>query len=224
MRASDRVRAPRPAPSRARRRAPAPRRRGRLGGLGRRPHDREDRPLDRAHDGLVGRVGRPGAARRDVGRAGGLEVAERVGEAPQDLGEDHAGVAPGAHQRAVGDGLADLGHVLGGPPSSWHHRLEGQRHVRAGVAVGDRVDVQPVQLVLVGAQRVPEPGDGLPQIEGGQPLEESPSGAHRTGRAFASDGPLLSSPGSTPVHERGRSRHGIRLRGLRQEPGLRYDD
>ena len=40
---------------------------------------------------------------------------------------------------------------------------------------GHRVDVQAVQLVLVGAQRVTEPGDRLPQIESGQPLE----GRHR---------------------------------------------
>ena len=36
-----------------------------------------------------------------------------------------------------------------------HHRLQGQRHVRAGVAVGHRVDVQGVERLLVEPQDVP---------------------------------------------------------------------
>ena len=36
------------------------------------------------------------------------------------------------------------------------HRLHGEGHVGAGVAVGDRVDVEAVDQLLVGAQPVPE--------------------------------------------------------------------
>ena len=46
------------------------------------------------------------------------------------------------------------------------HRLEGERHVRAGVAVGDRVHVEPVELVLVRAQGVAVGGDDPPQVAG----------------------------------------------------------
>ena len=48
---------------------------------------------------------------------------------------------------------------LGGVAELVDHRLEGQGHVRAGVAVGDRIDVEPVELLLVGPERVPEPGE-----------------------------------------------------------------
>ena len=45
---------------------------------------------------------------------------------------------------------------VGACRSSRAHRLEGERHVGAGVAVGHRVDVEPVQLFLVRAERVAE--------------------------------------------------------------------
>ena len=47
------------------------------------------------------------------------------------------------HTSSIDSAVAELGA----------HRLERERHVRAGVAVGHRVDVEPVQLLLVGAQR-----------------------------------------------------------------------
>ena len=103
-------------------------------------------------------------------------VPERVGEAPQDLAEDHARVAPGAHERAVRDRLADLGHGLG-RPELLDHRLEGQRHVRAGVAVGHRVDVEPVQRLLVDAERVPEAGDDPADVGRAELLESRHVGA-----------------------------------------------
>ena len=53
------------------------------------------------------------------------------------------------HTSPIAGGVADLGA----------HRLERQRHVRAGVAVGDRVHVEPVELLLVAAERVAVGGD-----------------------------------------------------------------
>ena len=51
--------------------------------------------------------------RRDV-----VVLAHGLGDAAEQLGEDHPGVAPGAHQRAVGDRLADVGHEGAGGRSS----------------------------------------------------------------------------------------------------------
>ena len=116
------------------------------GRLGRLADDGEDRALDRPHDRAVGRLRRRRRApSASAGAVDGVAArASAVGEAPQDLGEDHARVAPRAHERAVADGLAGRGHVGVGAVELGDHRLEGERHVGAGVAVGHRVDVEPV--------------------------------------------------------------------------------
>ncbi len=44
------------------------------------------------------------------------------------------------------------------------HGFERERHVRAGIAVGYRVDVQPVELFLVRAERVAEAQHRLAQV------------------------------------------------------------
>ena len=112
----------------------------------------------------------------DLGRGRRAPRPERVGEAPEDLAEDHARVAPGAHERPVRDRLADLGHRLG-RSELLDDRLEGQRHVRAGVAVGHRVDVQPVQRLLVDAERVPEAGDDPADVGRAELVESRHVGA-----------------------------------------------
>ena len=90
----------------------------RLGGVA---HDGEDRPLDRAHHRLVRGVGGRGAGRRRRRRRPTASSRrERVGEPAQDLREDHARVAPGAHERAVRDRLADLVHPRRPSPTSAH--------------------------------------------------------------------------------------------------------
>ncbi len=55
--------------------------------------------------------------------------------------------------------------------SSCADRFERERHVGAGVAVGDRVDVEPVQLLLVRAERVAEPQQGLAQVRCAQAVQ-----------------------------------------------------
>ena len=139
--------------------------RGRLlDGLGREPHHGEDRPLDRAEHRLVGGVGGAPQAGDHVGSRDRLERRERVGEAAEDLREDHARVPAGAHQRTVPDRLADLLHVGAVGGQLVDDRFERERHVGAGVAVGHRVDVEAVQLFLVVAQHVAVRGDHAAQI------------------------------------------------------------
>ena len=132
--------------------------------FGREPHDGEDRSLDRPEHRFVGRVGGAPQAGDHIGGRDRLERRERVGEAPEDLREDHARVAAGAHQRAVPDRLAHLLHVGAVGGQLVDDRLQGERHVRAGVAVGHGVDVEAVQFFLMVAQRVAVRGDHPAQI------------------------------------------------------------
>ena len=72
-------------------------------------------------------------------------MADDVGEPADDLGQDHARVAARAHQRGpsdlVGEALAvGVVELLEG----LLHRAHGQRQIRAGVPVGNRIDVEVV--------------------------------------------------------------------------------
>ncbi len=150
--------------------------------LGRRPHHGEDRPFDGSQHRLVRGVGAAAQRAREVGALDPIEAVELVREAAQDLGRDHARVAARAHQRSAADRVAHLGHRLGRGQFA-AHRLERERHVRARVAVGNRVHVQPVQLFLVGAQRVAKPQDRLTEVgsgEAGQRVHE-PASSDRIG-------------------------------------------
>jgi len=86
-------------------------------------------------------------------------------EAPEDLRQDHARVAAGAHQAAVRRELGDLAHLGGVRLLDVLDRgLKRQQHVRARVAVGDREHVEPVHLLVVGREPAEAPQEG--------PLEE----------------------------------------------------
>ena len=71
------------------------------------------------------------ASTRSVGAdavvAGG---AHALAHAAEELGEDHAGVAAGAHEGAVADGLADLGEA-GGAVGRWSSSATTASRVRA---------------------------------------------------------------------------------------------
>ena len=96
--------------------------------------------------GLLERLGELG------GRQDGL-VADRVREAAEDLRQDHAGVAPCPHQAAVRGQLADVADVVGLRLADVpDRRFQRQQHVRARVAVGHGEHVEPVDLLLVGAE------------------------------------------------------------------------
>ena len=130
----------------------------------------QDRALDRRAHRAVGRrrrLGQRPGPRRAVGL---VPLGQDGGQAPQDLAEDHPAVAAGAHERAVADGLAGVGHRRAGALELGDHRLEGQGHVGAGVTVGDGVDVETVDRVLVRPQEVAEGGDRRPQVVSAEEL------------------------------------------------------
>ena len=162
--------------------------RDRRRGLRRFAHDSQDGALDRLHHGAVRRVRCGGQRRREGRPVDGVVVAQHVGHAPEDLRQDHAGVAAGAHERSVTDGLARLGHaaVAVAARELLAHGLEGERHVRAGVAVRDRVDVEPVDDLLVRAQRVPVRVDHLAQLVGAELVLRGHDQARLVGRHLGS--------------------------------------
>ena len=105
--------------------------------------------------------------RAEVERMGEVEAVEpalagqAVRDPGQDLARDHARVAARAHQRAEARRLGDpLGVRVGpGPIGLLQRRPDRRQHVGAGVAVGDREDVERVDLVdvrLEARDRAPE--------------------------------------------------------------------
>ena len=110
----------------------------------------EDGALLGLHHGLVGliRTGLEGVGELDGGNL--LHTAERLGKAAQQLGGNHAGIAPGALERALGQGVRGLvrtevflaGHLPGSA-------LHGQGHVGAGIAVRHGEHVQRVHRLTV---------------------------------------------------------------------------
>ena len=153
------------------------RRRCRLGALA---HDGEDRALDRLEHGLVRRRRRRRQARRPAqDRRGRRARLERGRDAPQDLGEDHAAVAAGAHQRAVADRVARRRQLGGRSVDLGHDGVQRAGHVGAGVAVGHRVDVEPVQGLLVVAHEVAEHGEHGAEGVDGEAVQRALQRRHR---------------------------------------------
>ena len=128
---------------------------GVLGLLGELADHRQHRSLHRTPYRAVGGVagGAEGAAdRRGVEQPG---LAERLGGAAQDLGEDHARIAAGAHQRRPRELLREHGAVGSGRGLEHvHDRARRLRQVRAGVAVRHRIDVQVVDAAAVRLERL----------------------------------------------------------------------
>ena len=117
--------------------------------------DGQHRALGRVADRLVGGVGGAGEGRGDQHRVDQLAgpAGQLLGGAADDLAEDHAGVAAGAHQRRPGQRLDELGaadlvdRLAVEAVELLHHGPHRHRHVVAGVAVGDREDVEVVDLL-----------------------------------------------------------------------------
>ena len=127
-------------------------------GIGGLAHHRQDGSLDRRHDSGVGSAARCGEAIGEGPPVHGLCLGEHAGEAAQDLREDDAGVASGAHQRTMRDGRGDLFHTgrIGQPFEFSHDRLGGHGHVGSRVPVRNRIDVQEVERLTVRGQRFQE--------------------------------------------------------------------
>ena len=125
-----------------------------LGLLGQLPDHRQHRPLDRTPDRAVGGVAGGAERTPDRRRVEQPGLAERLGRAAQDLGEDDAGVAAGAHQRGARQLLRER-RAVGGSRGveHLHDRARGQRQVRAGVAVRDGIDVEVVDPAAVRLER-----------------------------------------------------------------------
>jgi hypothetical protein len=90
-----------------------------------------------------------------------------VGNPPKNLGEDDAGVSPGAQEGAVRDPGRDLASVvtlidrdLVGLFQGGAHR---QHHVGAGVAIRNWKDVQGVDGIPIGAEPLDRDGEGRQQ-------------------------------------------------------------
>ena len=92
-------------------------------------------------------------------------------QAAQDLAEDDAAVAARAHQAPVADGVAGRVQLGIGEVELGDHGVERASHVGAGVAVGHRVDVEPVDALGVDLHRVAERDDRAAQRLGAEPFQ-----------------------------------------------------
>ncbi len=138
-----------------------------------RPDGREHRALGGVADGRVGGVGGPRERGRDEDRIDELAGprCELLGRPAHDLGEDHAGVAARPEQRRARHGADDLVAAAHVDRLAVHavelleHRLERERHVVARVAVGDREDVQVVDLLAAALELREGGGDDPSEAE-----------------------------------------------------------
>ena len=138
----------------------------RLDRLGDRAHDGEDRALDRAHHRLVRGVGAAAEARARGRRRRPRRASRHSSASPRRICEritPELPRAPMSEPRLIAWQTSAIDSAV---RQRRAHRLERERHVGAGVAVGDRVDVEPVQLLLVRAHGVAEAQERLAQIGG----------------------------------------------------------
>ena len=124
-------------------------------------HHGEDRALGGLAHRAVGPLGGARHRRADQHRVDQLARPgdQLLGGAADQLGEDHAGVAAGAQQRGARHGVDDLVAadlvdlaLRGQAVELVEHRAQGQRHVVARVAVGDREHVEVVDLLAPGLE------------------------------------------------------------------------
>ena len=148
---------------------------GGLHGLGRgQPGNRQDGALGGLHNRLIGGIH---ALLKGLGpqyAVAYLRPLQLPGQAPEQQGQNHAGVAPGAPQHG---GSGNLGRGIelrilrlaqvGG------RGVDGHGHIGAGIAVGNREHVQFIEILLVDLDRGGGtddhssqlcPVDGLPQL------------------------------------------------------------
>ena len=165
--------------------------------LGAHPGDGQDRPLDRVPNRLVGAGGRRRQRTSQLVPADRLGRPDGGGDPPQDLAQDHPAVAPRPHQRAVADRIAGgVEVVLGRAVHLLDDGVERAGHVGAGVAVGDRVHVEPVEPVGVGSDRVAVRAHAVAQCRSRHPvqcLHDAPS-YEQDRRSPVRCGPVVARP------------------------------
>ena len=73
-----------------------------------------------------------------------------------------------AHERSVRNGLTSGIKIGLGAIELGHNRSQGEGHVRSGVAIGNRIDVQPVDGLSMSGQGIGVAPDESPEVIGGQ--------------------------------------------------------
>ena len=137
-------------------------RRGRLGTGGRLPRHRQHGAFGGSDHGSIGDVGALAKSPGEPLRIDGGVRPDADTEATENLGEDHTRVAARTHQGAVGGALGH-GRQIGliEPTDVLDGGLQGQQHVRPGVAVRNREHVERIHLIAVDG----EPGQrGNPRV------------------------------------------------------------
>ena len=118
--------------------------------------DGENRALDRFADRRIRCLGRQGEGTRDVGRIHRAVGGEFVKRRPDQLRQDHPGVAFGTREQADAIRFDHLGEarVIAECAEGFGAGDEGEIDVGAGVAVGDGEDIERVDLGPGDAQRL----------------------------------------------------------------------
>jgi hypothetical protein len=128
---------------------------GPLGSLGRAPGHGQDGAFARLVEGAVQPVVALPDGPGHLGSGGHLAVADRLGEAQEEMGEHHARVAPGPEHGGPGHGLGCLAEGrVAQRMEGVGDGAEGQAEIRPGVPVGDREHVEAVELVAAGGYPV----------------------------------------------------------------------
>ncbi len=129
--------------------------------------------------------GRPGQVRAGLQRAGELarrqtglfrrQHGEGVRDRAEQLRQQHPGVAARAEQGALGEGASHRRRVGAGAPDGLVGRGPRVQQVGAGVGVGHREDVEPVELLACALQHQPTRcapgphGAGVEDLQHGTP-------------------------------------------------------
>ena len=141
--------------------------------VGHRPYGGEHRALGGVPHGVVRGVGGSRQRRAHEDRIDQLTGSRRqlLGCAAHDLREDHAAVPARAEKGGAGDGLDQVvapqvvDRLPVDPVELREHGAEGHRHVVARVAVGDREDVQVVDLLPPALELGASLGDRPPEAD-----------------------------------------------------------